>query len=227
MLKINNYTTPSPEQMIAIIRGMRNPLNSWDKSDSYITYIENPETMNTAPFQFILGEADEQLMRKLANAGSDHRKFMRMMYVIFDVTAPRYWYHEADTYKVSTVKNSCSTMHTITKRDFSLDDFSIDDTEYILLDYIYEIVDNLNGIRDLYINYDIIKEPTVDKQAVWKSLIQLLPQSYNQTATYSMSYETLRNIYHSRKSHKLSEWHTFCEWLTTLPYSFLITGDSE
>lgn len=218
------------------IRGMRNSHNSWDKSDSYYTYIEDEHTLQTAPFEFFVGDADLELMKKLCKAGTDHRKFMRMIVVYVDVTAPLYWFKEMDTYKVGTVRNSCSTMHKITEKEFTLDDFSHEHldckdiidcdtlgytdeatiTNITLMDLIVEV---LNFNREKYIE-------TKDK-LYWWQIIQLLPSSYNQKATLMLNYEVLANIYHSRKNHRLDEWCEFCKWIETLPYSELITGDGE
>ena len=207
------------------IRGMRNPLNSWDKSDSYYTYIEDAETLQTADFEFFVGDNDLELMKKLAKAGTDHRKFMRMITVYLDVTAPMYWFKEMDTYKVGTVRNSCSTMPKITDKEFTLDDFSHEhiyndvSTEPSSLKVLHSIIDTLNQYRHLYL---------VSKcKGDWWQIIQLLPSSYNQKATLMLNYEVLANIYHSRKAHKLDEWVEFCKWIETLPYSELITGEGE
>ena len=181
------------------IRGMRNAMNSWDKSDSYID-----ERYNTVH----IGENDKALMKRLFNAGTDHRKYLRMITVYADITAPLYWWKEFDTYKVGTVANSCSTMHTIHKRDFTMDDFSIDenDTEY----YIGVTID-LNALRRKYcVTRDI---------ETFRTLIGLLPSSYNQKRTVMLNYEVLANIYKSRQGHKLKEWHEFIEWIEGLPYT--------
>lgn len=216
MLKTENTMVCGWE---AAIRGMRNPMNSWDKSDSYWTHIENPETLNTAPFQFFVGENDLALMKKLAKAGSDHRKFMRMIVVYVDVTAPLYWWKEACTYRVGTTMNSCSTMHTIHKKEFTLDDFSTDRLEESNVSVIERLVNRLNVMRKMYIEDN-------DKHW-WYQMIQLLSSSYNQRRTWMLPYEVLHNIYHARKNHKLDEWHQFCDWIETLPYSELITGGEE
>lgn len=180
------------------IRGMRHPLQSYDKSDSQYDY--NGE--------WFLGKNDKQLMKKLIKAGSDHRKFMRQILVSMDVTAPLYWYKEADTYKVGTVANSTSSMHTIHKESFTSKMFSFDGGVEI------KGIDAMIGLyEDLRLNY----LETKDKK-YWRTLIQLLPSSFNQTRMMTMNYEVLLNIYHSRKNHKLTEWHTFCEWIESLPY---------
>lgn len=224
MIKIENVVTPSVEQWKAVIRGMRNPLNSWDNSDSYSTHIEDVDTIQTADFEFFIGENDLSLMKKLRNAGKDHRKFMRMITVYVDVTAPLYWWKEADTYKVGTVANSCSTMHKIHAKEFTLDDFSCEhlfneDSGNCFEWYhtvLKSVIHTLNTARCQYLE-------TKDKKYWWQ-MIQLLPSSYNQRRTVQMNYEVLANMYHSRKAHKLDEWVEFCKWIETLPYSELITG---
>ena len=210
----------------AAIRGMRNSYNSWDKSDSYEMHIENPQTLNTAPFEFFVGENDLELMRKLVKAGSDHSKFMRMITVTCDITAPLYWWKEFDTYKVGTVRNSCSTMHKITEKEFTLDDFSHEHLIVASLNSLNRTIEDLNSCRNGYLNEDISKNPEWKKE-VWWQMIQLLPSSYNQRATVQMNYEVLRNMYHARKNHKLDEWHDFCAWVESLPYSELITGGTK
>ena len=210
----------------AAIRGMRNSYNSWDKSDSYETHIENPQTLNTSPFEFFIGDNDLALMKKLVKAGSDHSKFMRMINVTCDITAPLYWYKEFDTYKVGTVRNSCSTMHKITEKEFTLDDFSHEHLIVASLNSLNRTIEDLNSCRNGYLNEDISKNPEWKKE-VWWQMIQLLPSSYNQRATVQMNYEVLRNMYHSRKNHRLDEWVEFCKWIETLPYSELITGGNE
>ena len=210
----------------AAIRGMRNSYNSWDKSDSYETHIENPQTLNTAPFEFFIGDNDLALMKKLVKSGSDHSKFMRMITVTCDITAPLYWYKEFDTYKVGTVRNSCSTMHTITEKEFTLDDFSHEHLIVASLNSLNRTIEDLNSCRNGYLNEDISKNPEWKKE-IWWQIIQLLPSSYNQRSTVQMNYEVLRNMYHSRKNHRLDEWVEFCKWIETLPYSELITGGNE
>lgn len=202
------------------IRGMRNPMNSHDKSDSYWTHICDDETLETANFQFFVGDADEKLMKQLAKSGSDHAKYLRMITVYFDVTAPMYWLKQFSTYAVGVVSNSTSTMHKIHAKEFTLDDFSHEHLvgkrgETALLITIQE----LNHFRREYL-------VNRDKDDWWQ-LIQLLPSSYNQTRTVMLNYEVLRRIYHSRRNHKLDEWHTFCEWIESLPHSDLITGEES
>ena len=209
----------------AALRGMRNPYNSWDKADSYWTHIEDPETLETAPYQFFVGEADKDLALRLVKAGTDHSKFMRMIVVYADITAPRYWWIEADTYKVGTVANSCSTMHKIHSKEFSLDDFShehlFDDNEQMeaFKSSLKRTVADLNTAREQYIR-------TNDKD-YWRQMIQLLPQSYNQRRTVMLNYAVLRNMYHARRDHKLDEWRDFCKWIETLPHSDLITMEGD
>ena len=194
----------------AAIRGLRNPMNSWSKSDSYWTHIENPETLNTAPFQFFLGENDLKLMKSLSKAGNDHAKFLRMINVTCDITAPLYWWKEYDTYKVGTVANSCSTMHKIHKKEFTLDDFSHEHLVGEAEKALNTMIEELNFARIAYIE-------TGDKEYWWE-LIQLLPSSYNQKRTVQLNYQVLKSMYFARKDHKLDEWHTFCKWIETLPY---------
>lgn len=183
------------------IRGMRNPLNSWDKIDSY--YDDEG---------YIVGENDFNLMEKLAKAGSSHSKYRRMIVVYADITAPLYWWKEYDTYKVGTVANSCSTMHTIHKKEFTIDDFS---HEYFDESIISFLVNTLNYYRHQF-------NETKDKKH-WYQLIQLLPTSYNQKRTVMLNYEVLANMYRDRKNHKLDEWRKFCEWVEGLPLSEIIT----
>ena len=208
----------------AAIRGMRNPLNSWDKMDSYYIWPDDEE--------FHIGPNDHDLMMKLRNAGTDHRKFMRMIVVHTDITAPLYWWKEFDTYKIGTVSNSCSTMHKIAEKEFSLDDFSHEHLTNRSLEILEDTIEVLNRYRDLYLNGgedyfadadDEDYEPK-DKK-MWWQMIQLLPSSYNQKKTVMLNYEVLANMYESRKNHKLDEWRDFCKWVETLPYSELITGE--
>lgn len=208
MIKLENTEVFGWE---AAIRGMRNPMNSWDKSDSF---------RHSLTDEFQVGGDDYRLMEQLVRAGSDHSKFMRMINVTVDVTAPMYWWKEMDTYKVGTVRNSCSTMHKITAKKFELDDFSHEHLTCIGKGVLHYIVEHLNQNRQYY-----LEEPdgTKNKKDYWWEIIQLLPSSYNQRATLQLNYAVLRNIYRARKNHKLDEWHTFCEWIESLPYSELIT----
>lgn len=204
----------------AAIRGMRNPLNSWDKSDSVFKtlYIKNKPTN-----VYIIGEKDISLMTKLVKAGNDHSKFMRMLTVTCDITAPRFWWTEMDTYKIATVRNSCSTMHTITNRDFTKEDFSINEISPYGEGVLYETIEHLNKLREYYLKETDEKL----KKEYWRDIIAILPQSYNQKATMQFNYAVLKNIYNARKNHKLMEWHEFCKWIESLPQSFLITGKDE
>lgn len=225
MIKLGKPITASAEQMIFIIEGMRNPMNSWEKSDSYNGCGGDCQACMDDPYSahncFSMGDNDYALMEKLAKAGIDHRKFMRMMPVYVRITAPLYWWKEFDTYKVGTVANSCSTMHKIMEKEFTLDDFSFDqvraDAHEVELDVVTTFIGYLNAYRELYLK---------DKdKAVWNHVIQLLPSSYNQTRNVMMNYEVLANIYKSRKNHKLDEWRVFCSWIENcIPYSELITG---
>ena len=227
------------------VRGMRNPLNSWERGDSYWDYDFDvtPEGYTTIPYDitYKIGPNDLSLMKRLRNAGTDHRKFMRMIAVYVDITAPLYWWKEFDTYKVGTVANSCSTMHTIHKKEFTLENFSHEhliDEEYSGSDeygrpyapkisnsvgLLCETIRTLNYYRDKYIN----ARKDENKKRYWWQMIQLLPTSYNQKRTVMLNYEVLANIYKSRKDHKLDEWHEFCDWIKELPYSELITGEDR
>ena len=211
MIKIENVEVVG---FAAAIRGMRNPMNSWSKSDS--CFCPN-EPCCEGNCSMMIGPNDLNLMKRLRNAGTDHRKFMRMIAVYIDVTAPLYWWKEFDTYKVGTVANSCSTMHKIHEKEFTLEDFSCEHltpwNETVLANLIVE----LNANRDRYLQ-------TKEKEDWWQ-MIQLLPSSYNQKRTVMLNYEVLANMYKSRKDHKLDEWRNFCSWIKTLPYSELITGE--
>lgn len=192
------------------IRGMRNPMKSWDKSDSYSTHIENPDTLNTAPFQFFMGDEDLKLARGLAHAGSDERKFLRQIFVSVDITAPLYWWKEYDTYKVGTVANSESTMHKIHAKAFSREDFSCERMTPAALACLDQVIAVLEERRQVFVE-------TKDR-AAWDDMIQLLPTSFNQMRTCTLNYENLINIYYARRNHKLPEWHVFCDWIRMLPY---------
>ncbi|MBS6466678.1 MAG: hypothetical protein KH381_08080 [Clostridium sp.] len=223
MIEISHVVLASPEQMEFIIEGMRNPMNSWEKSDS------NAEYAGWEIVGYNIGPNDYSLMQKLSYAGTDHRKFMRMMPVYVRITAPLYWWKEFDTYKVGTVANSCSTMHKIQEKEFTLEDFSCEHLNCIGTSTLWEIIDILNTARTLYLEggeYKGERYEAKNKQ-VWWQLIQLLPSSYNQTRNAMMNYETLANIYKSRKAHKLDEWIEFCKWIETLPYSDLITNNKN
>lgn len=253
MLKIENTEVMGWEHAI---RGMRNPKNSWEKSDSGVCATHGPAHCADCVYtdchaddveigtKYILGGDDLTLMTTLRNAGTDHRKFMRMITVYLDTTAPLYWWKEFDTYKVGTVANSCSTMHKIADKEFTLADFSCEhlDREPYHRNWIESVIvdeditsphkvwmtpfdvlrctiEMLNAYRENYLE-------TKDKQDWWQ-MIQLLPSSYNQRRTVMLNYEVLANIYKSRRNHKLDEWHTFCDWIESLPYSELITGKEE
>ena len=241
MIKIENVVTPSPEQWKALILGARNAMNSWARSDSkfYDDVNFDPDDY-IGPGMYLIGPNDHELMMRLRNAGTDHRKFMRMVTVYLNITAPLYWWKEFDTYKVGTVANSCSTMHKIHAKEFTLEDFS---HEHLLnpkdvdvpdnsccnpnwegcgiiapIDILEETVSMLNKAREMFLE-------TKDKKYWWQ-MIQLLPSSYNQKRTIMLNYEVLANIYKSRKDHKLDDWRDFCSWIETLPYSELITGQT-
>lgn len=223
MLKIENVDVMGWE---AAIRGMRNPMNSWDKSDSHWSHLYDAPNavMVIDENAFLLGENDFDLMKRLRNAGTDHRKVMRMIIVYVDITAPLYWWKEFDTYKVGTVANSCSTMHKIHDKEFTREDFSHEhlfdfmtgDVELLPIEILDYTINCLNLCRERYLK-------TNDKEYWWQ-MIQLLPSSYNQRRTIMLNYEVLANIYKSRRNHKLDEWHTLCDWIKGLPYSELITG---
>ena len=203
MIKIENVDIYGWE---AAIRGMRNPMNSWDKSDSYVDMYGN----------FKVGPKDLKLMKTLANAGDDHGKFLRYIDVTFDITAPLYYFKEFDTYKISTVANSCSTMHKIHSKEFVIDDFSHEHL-YSTMGESFEAIDCLEMTIDLLNKYRNMFLETDDK-FFWWQMIQLLPSSYNQRRTVKLNYQVLRHMYHARKNHKLDEWHAFCAWVESLPY---------
>lgn len=240
MLKIENTEVIGWE---AAIRGMRNPMNSWEKSDSVFTQHELEDWPHSTVKTFDdLGPNDLDLMTRLRNSGTDHRKFMRMITVYLDITAPLYWWKEFDTYKIGTVANSCSTMHKIAAKEFDVNDFShehieeLDGDEYNMsYDWLLRTVDILNYYRKEYniaseklkrtdLTESERKHVLAQQKLYWWQMIQLLPSSYNQRRTVMLNYEVLANIYKSRRNHKLDEWHTFCDWIEELPYSELITG---
>lgn len=207
MLKIEKTALPSTEQWEIIIEGMRNPMNSWDRMDS--SFID----------EFCLGANDRNLMFGLARGGAVHAKYRRMIPVFLTIDAPLYWWKEFDTYKVGTVANSCSTMHKIHAKEFTISDFShehLGKFEHGVLKYLIEA---LNRARDCFLE--------AREKEHWWQMIQLLPSSYNQKRTVMLNYEVLVNIYHSRKNHKLDEWQAFCEWIRGLPHSELITGEYD
>lgn len=226
MIKIENVEIYGWE---AAIRGMRNPMNSWEKSDSYPAVdcgkcckIEREGCCTaegrdcTGFYCYEIGKNDFALMKSLAAAGPDHGKFLRMITVTADITAPLYWYKEYDTYKVGTVANSCSTMHKIADKEFTLDDFSHEYLNEKSLYMLNDTIQYLNAVREAFIE-------TKDKHYWWQ-MIQLLPSSYNQRRTVQLNYAVLKNIYHARRNHKLDEWILFCGWIERLPYAELITG---
>ena len=231
MLKIENTEVVGWE---SAIRGMRNPMNSWEKSDSRFSLLEDCGDCTHCNLRFEecneqqIGPNDLDLMTRLRNAGTDHRKFMRMITVYLDITAPLYWWKEFDTYKVGTVANSCSTMHKIADKEFTMEDFSC---EHLIDTCLLEsVIDALNIYRSIYNNYDKQVDnykKDFSKKDIWWQMIQLLPSSYNQRRTVMLNYEVLANIYKSRRNHKLDEWHTFCDWIESLPYSELITGKTD
>lgn len=221
MIKIDKIIPPSIEQWQAVIHGMRNPMNSWEKSDTTWDMVEDPAPVNPEDCVYIkIGPNDLDLMKRLAKAGSDHRKFLRMLPVMMDVTAPLYWWKEYDTYKVGTVANSCSTMHKIADKEFSVDDFShehlldscgVEYGEIIPSVWLEETIVLLNQVRKKYIE--------TQNKVYWWQMIQLLPSSYNQKRTLFLNYEVLYNIYKARKDHKLDEWVSFCKTIKkNVPY---------
>jgi hypothetical protein len=248
MIKLEHVVLASSEQMEFIIEGMRNPMNSWNKTDSFNgceTYkgiskcldCDGVRECGAVNKYLIVGENDYSLMQRLAKAGTDHRKFMRMLPVYIRITAPLYWWKEFDTYKVGTVANSCSTMHKIQAKEFTLEDFSCEHLmnvpgEGVLppLAVLETTIDTLNAYRKLYLG-TLSPDGSIgipeNRKDIWWQMIQLLPSSYNQTRNVMMNYEVLANIYKSRKDHKLDEWRNFCKWIETLPYSELIAGKTE
>ena len=260
MLKIENTEVVGWEHAI---RGMRNPMNSWSKSDSkYCSEYDHPPIEGSCQYcpydnicnksekamqqMYLVGSNDYDLMTRLRNSGTDHRKFMRMITVYLDITAPLYWWKEFDTYKVGTVANSCSTMHKIADKEFTLDDFSCEhlfkeddiggmyysataEEEFTSIDVLKVIIEALNTYRKTYIavKADTVSDYDHTSKEYWWQMIQLLPSSYNQKRTVMLNYEVLANIYKSRKGHRLDEWRDFCKWIEMLPYSELITGEKK
>ena len=243
MLKIENYEVVGWEHAI---RGMRNPMNSWEKSDSlfcmkmdgcdicpYFEDVTCPGERCYSGEIGVMGEIgpnDHQLMTSLAKGGPVHAKYRRMITVYLDITAPLYWWKEFDTYKVGTVANSCSTMHKIHAKEFTLEDFSCEHLDIRCKPLLQTIINTLNDYRKLFIEYnpaDFEIPGCPSKKDFWWQMIQLLPTSYNQKRTVMLNYEVLHNIYHSRKNHKLDEWHVFCDWINGLPYSEIIIGGEE
>lgn len=224
MIKIENTDVYGFE---AAIRGMRNPMNSWNKSDTRWTD-DFDAIGNKAWIDYesesglckVIGENDLKLMQNLSKAGNDHGKFLRMINVTCDITAPLYWWKEFDTYKVGTVANSCSTMHKIHAKEFTLDDFSHEHLSEPAISILKNTIEALNQARDLYLGYDGFKHRWGDweKKHYWWQMIQLLPSSYNQKRTVQLNYQVLKTMYFARRNHKLDEWHTLCEWMESLPY---------
>ena len=244
MLTIEKTVLPSPEQWEIIIEGMRNPMNSWHHSDSTICQGGDGfedctiSITGTCPrFEdfhhdiFCMGENDHKLMMGLAHGGAVHAKYRRMIPVFLTIDAPLYWWKEMDRYRVGVEMNSCSTMHKIHAKEFTLDDFSHDHLISEGVAILNDTIDALNGARDAYLGFDDywpegeLDEEITCKKDVWWQMIQLLPSSYNQKRTLMVNYEVLAKMYRERKNHKLDEWHTFCDWIKTLPYSELITGE--
>lgn len=203
MIKLENIETFNWE---GAFRGLRNPMNSWKKSDSAFKYESKKYHKN----MFVIGDEDMKLAKRMVKAGSDERKFLRQIFVSMDITAPLYWWKEADTYKVGTVRNSCSTMHKIAAKEFTLDDFSCEHLTPLAKSTLETVIDMLNNYRA---DFTLTKA-----KEDWWQMIQLLPSSYNQRATLTMNYENLLNIYHARKNHKLDEWKEFCKEIEKLPY---------
>lgn len=239
-IKLENVILASPEQMGFIIEGMRNPMNSWEKSDtcfsdeSCVNCYDSQRNLCDKDSFFRkdekLGSNDHSLMQRLSNAGTEHRKYMRMMPVYVRITAPLYWWKEFDTYKVGVVANSCSTMHKIAEKEFTLEDFSHEHLDIRTRKILEETIKVLNDYRYIYINYnpdDFEIKGCPSKKDIWWQMIQLLPSSYNQTRNVMMNYEVLANIYRQRKNHKLDEWREFCKWIESLPYSEMITGKED
>lgn len=244
MLKIEKFVTASPEQWEIIIEGMRNPMNSWGKMDSFChkdcdncsdrgkcDYVYGSDLfVQGTPYRYpgYIGPNDHSLMERLDNAGTEHRKFMRMIPVWVTLSAPLYWWKEMDTYKIGTTRNSCSTMHKIQAKEFTYDDFSCEHMNRRSSLHLKETIDLLNDYREKYlVAVKTESETGLSAKDIWWQMIQLLPSSYNQKATLFLNYEVLSNIYHQRKNHKLDDWHTFCDWVRELPYSELITKEFE
>ena len=215
MLKLENTGVFGWE---ATIRGMRNPMNSWNKSDSGWGFVPSQTCPTCDRYEcgYIIGENDLKLMKSLSKAGNDHAKFLRMINVTVDITAPLYWWKEYDTYKVGTVANSCSTMHKIADKEFTLEDFSCEHLTVESITFGLEpVIDILNKNREVYIQWENAGE---EKKNLWWQMIQLLPSSYNQKRTVQFNYQVLKQMYFARKDHKLDEWHTLCDWMLALPY---------
>lgn len=237
MLTIEKTVLASPEQMEMVIEGMRNSKNSWDCSDSSIVHIEDPETLETAGYQFQLGDADHDLMKLLATGGAVQAKYRRMIPVMVTINAPLYWWKEFDTYKVGTVASSCSTMHKIAAKPFELSDFSHEHLftskeatwgDPVSKSVLELVIDALNTYRQKYLVACQTEEYTgLPAKDIWWQLIQLLPSSYNQKRTVMLNYEVLAHIYNDRRNHKLDEWHIFCDWIERLPYTDIIIPENH
>ena len=208
MIKITNVEIYGWD---AAIRGMRNPMNSWDKSDSFWTYVCDYETEREVKFEHFVGDNDLALMSKLSDAGDDHGKFLRFINVTLDINAPLYWWKEFDTYKVGTVANSTSTMHKLHSRDLTRDDFSCEGLDEFCDNVLNLTINNLNHNRRMYLN--------TDNKEYWVRMVQLLPTSYNQLRTVQLNYAVLKAMYRARRNHKLAEWREFCAWIEKLPYA--------
>ena len=226
MIKIENLEVSG---WCAAVRGMRNPMNSWDKSDSdWVIVNEEDYELGCEPiWEYKVGENDLKLMKSLSKAGDDHGKYLRFINVTVDITAPLYWYKEFDTYKVGTVANSCSTMHKLTEKEFELDDFSYEHlTKGSIDNVLAPIVSVLNNAREAYLNFDEFNEKDPEgweegitcKKDIWWQMIQILPTSYNQKRTVQLNYQVLKSMYFARRNHKLDEWREFCAWCESLPY---------
>lgn len=224
MLKLENTGVFGWE---ATIRGMRNPMNSWNKSDSGWGFVPSQTcpTCDTYECGYLIGENDLKLMKSLSKAGNDHAKFLRMINVTVDITAPLYWWKEFDTYKVGTVANSCSTMHKIHEKEFTIDDFShehlivSDNVNHIdMVAWLQEQIDVLNEWRRTFLDVKNSDVSSESAKRYWWQMIQLLPSSYNQKRTVQLNYQVLKSMYFARKDHKLDEWHILCDWMLTLPY---------
>lgn len=218
----------------AAIRGMRNPMNSWEKSDSFWQCTDYDSLNEIDIYEYEIGPNDKNLMMRLVMAGDEHAKFMRMIHVSMDILAPLYWWKQADTYKVGFVTNSCSTMHKIQAKEFTLDDFSHEHLNVPSISHLKGIINRLNRFRNMYLyggfTYDENETYTEFKpkdKYIWWQMIQLLPDSYNQLRTCDTNYATLRKMYHQRKGHKLDEWNDFRAWVEELPYSGLITARTQ
>lgn len=242
MLTIAKTVLPSPEQWEIIIEGMRNPMNSWELSDSFtctaddgadVCFTQKCQLIENCPVYgdddfFVVGPKDHDLMMRLAKGGPVHAKYRRMIPVFLTINAPLYWWKEFDTYKVGTVANSCSTMHKIHAKEFTTEDFSFEKIGYLSIPTVNKVIEDLNLWRTAYTKYEEMSIDFKSRYTVkecWENMIQILPTSYNQKRTVMLNYEVLVNIYHSRKNHKLDEWHTFCDWIEGLPLSEIITGE--